>query len=186
LAKLFSEYGLLGLALFTSILVINWTIKKNQKEMSMRYEQEKDKQAREYEQMNKLIETISGKQEQSIVKLCEKLDKLIDSNFDAQVLNKQLAVRLELGDTQLYKSVIAFSESIDKGIAAIRLKIDNQTCRIDDRLTQQDKKIDEMHSFVERVYGNKIPLGMILVNKGYITKEILEEALLEQKSWREK
>jgi hypothetical protein len=186
MAKLFSEYGLLGLALFTSILVINWTIKKNQKEMSMRYEQEKEKQSREYEQMNKLIETIAGKQEQSIVKLCDKLDKLIDSNFDTQVLNKQLAVRLELGDSQVYKAIIGFSESIEKGIIGIRNKIESQTCRIDERMTQQDKKIDEVHGFIERVYGNKIPIGMILVNKGYITKEQLDEVLLEQKNWRDK
>lgn len=186
IAKLFSEYGLLGLSLFSAIILFNWTIRKNQKEMAMRYEQEKEKQKQEYEQMNKLIETIAGNQEQGILKLCDKIDKLIDSNFETQVLNKQLAVRLELGDSQVFKAIIGFSESIKAEISEVKAKIDRHTARNIAGIQEQDKKIDEMHGFIQRVYGNKLPLGQVLVNKGFITEDQLEEALKLQKKWREK
>ncbi len=185
-AKLFSEYGLLGLSLFSAIILFNWTIKKNQKEMMMRYEQEKEKQKNEYEQTNKLIEAIAGKQEKGILKLCDKIDKLIDSNFETQVLNKQLAVRLELGDSQVYKAIIGFSESIKAEICEVKVKVDRHTARTFERMTEQDKKIDEAHGLIQRVYGNKLPIGQVLLNKGIITEEQLKEALETQKKWREK
>jgi ribosome-associated translation inhibitor RaiA len=186
MAKVFSEYGVLGLALFTSIIMVFLSLKKAQKETMLRYESEKIRQDNEYNQMNKLIETVSTKQEKSIEKLCDKLDKLIDSNFDTQALNKQLAVRLEIGDSQVYKAIIGFSEKIDANITELKNKFERHSTRIDDRITKQDVKIDEMHNFINKVYGNKIPLGVILVNKGIITQKQLDEALLEQKSWREK
>jgi len=98
-------------------------------------------------------------QEVSIEKLCEKIDRLIEEMHKA---NLHEVSELEKSEQQ--------KELVNVSYLKIRAVIE-----------AQNEKIDKILSLSEKIYGQKLAIGMIAVNKGYMTREQLEECLKDQK-----
>ena len=162
--KIFAEYGPLGLMLFIFMVGMYLLFKHFKTDGERRDSSQKE-----------LIQIIAGKKDSEIDKLCIKIEKMIELIHGTQAQTTQLIVKLE-NDRSSTKDLI--SNLIEK--------MDRHDSRVCTNLQQQDKLISDMHGFVDRVYGTKIPIGQILINMGFVTQEQLDEALSMQKGWREK
>jgi len=102
-------------------------------------------------------------QEVSIEKLCCKIDRLIEEIHASNLKDIEKVEQSERYLSEVTTSYIKISNKIDA----------------------QNIKIDSILSLTEKINGQKIALGMVAINKGYITREQLQDCLMEQKKMQQ-
>lgn len=109
-----------------------------------------------------IIVLMFRQQSKSIDKLCDKLDRLVDSFV-------------------LIQTSMTGQQELDRALVS---DIKESYIKISSKISDQNIKIDEIQGLCKELVTKErtIPIEVIAVNKGYITKEQLQECLTEQET----
>lgn len=109
-----------------------------------------------------IIVLMFRQQSKSIDKLCDKLDRLVDSFV-------------------LIQTSMTGQQELDRVLIS---DIKESYIKISNKISDQTIKIDEIQDLCKELVTKErtIPIGAIAINKGYITKEQLQDCLAEQDS----